>query len=49
MTRPGLMEAMSRHLFDAKQNPNRIVVLAGLGGSGKTQLVSKFARRHSDR
>jgi DNA transposition AAA+ family ATPase len=34
--------------FGAKEPGQRIVVISGLGGSGKTQLALKFARMHDD-
>ena len=38
------MNAIIRTLIDDKSPSQRIVILAGLGGSGKTQLTVKFAR-----
>jgi len=38
------MEAMIRGLIEADASTQRIMVISGLGGSGKTQLSLKFAR-----
>ncbi|PVF95076.1 hypothetical protein CPB86DRAFT_875976 [Serendipita vermifera] len=47
--RPSLMESMTNALFDQPPNTQRIMVVSGMGGSGKTQMVSRFLRAHSER
>lgn len=43
------MEAIVKGLFEGDDFSQRIMVLSGLGGSGKTQLALKFARDFEDR
>lgn len=43
------MEAMERGLLEDEGSTQRIMLLSGLGGSGKTQLALKFARDHEAR
>lgn len=43
------MEAMIRGLIEADASTQRIMVISGLGGSGKTQLSLKFARDFGER
>ncbi|KIM29797.1 hypothetical protein M408DRAFT_67375, partial [Serendipita vermifera MAFF 305830] len=38
------MNALIKHLVDSKTPQQHIVIVAGMGGSGKTQLALKFAR-----
>jgi signal recognition particle GTPase len=45
--RQGLMDSMSDALFGLEEGTQRIMVLSGMGGSGKTQIVAKFARVYS--
>jgi len=45
--RQGLMDSMSHALFRLEDGTRRIMVLSGMGGSGKTQIVAKFARVYS--
>jgi hypothetical protein len=40
---------MASALFDQESNIQRIIVLSGMGGSGKTQIVSRFLRLYSER
>ncbi|CAG8700937.1 16591_t:CDS:2, partial [Acaulospora colombiana] len=46
--RQSLMESMTNALFDQQPNIQRIMVISGMGGSGKTQLVLRFLRAHSE-
>jgi signal recognition particle GTPase len=43
------MDALIKTLVDDTTLEQHIMVLAGLGGSGKTQLTLKFARDFEDR
>jgi len=43
------MEAMERALLKDEESTQRIMLLSGLGGAGKTQLALKFARDHETR
>jgi hypothetical protein len=47
--RTELMNAMTQCLLGFLKDSPNIMVLSGMGGSGKTQLVSKFARLHKQR
>jgi hypothetical protein len=47
--RQELMDSMSHALFGLEDGTQRIMVLSGMGGSGKTQIVAKFARVYSFR
>lgn len=42
------MNAVAKALLKNKEAPQRIMVIVGLGGSGKTQLALKFARTYAD-
>jgi hypothetical protein len=43
------MDVLIKNLVEDKSPEQHIVVIAGLGGSGKTQLTLKFARDFEDR
>lgn len=43
------MEAIVKGLIEGDGSTQRIMVVSGLGGSGKTQLSLKFARDFRDR
>lgn len=43
------MDAMVKILIDGSRYKRQIMVISGLGGSGKTQLALKFARDFRDR
>jgi len=43
------MDALIKTLVEDKTSEQHIMVLAGLGGSGKTQLTLKFARDFEER
>lgn len=43
------MKALIKNLVENKSSEQHIVVLAGMGGSGKTQLALKFARDFEER
>jgi hypothetical protein len=47
--RPNLMGAMYNGLFGQDPNIQRIMVLSGMGGIGKTQMVSRFFEEHEER
>ncbi|KAG8789506.1 hypothetical protein FRC15_008363 [Serendipita sp. 397] len=48
VSRPGAMERLVESLLLGAGDAQRIAVVSGIGGSGKTQLVAKFARDHAD-
>ena len=43
------MNAIIKGLTEGNEFTQRIMVISGLGGSGKTQLALKFARDFQDR
>ena len=43
VARPAVLAAISKHFLD--QASNKVVVLLGMGGSGKTQLALEFCRQ----
>jgi hypothetical protein len=47
--RAGLMESMYSALFGRDPNAQNIMVLSGMGGIGKTQMVSRFFEEHAER
>jgi hypothetical protein len=51
VARDAEMQELERHLLDTQRAASRrnVVVVHGLGGIGKTQLVVEFARRHKCR
>jgi hypothetical protein len=51
VARDAEMQELERHLLDTQRAASRrnVVVVHGLGGIGKTQLVVEFARRHKSR
>lgn len=42
------MDALVTDLVENKRPEQHVMVLAGMGGSGKTQLTLKFARDFED-
>lgn len=42
-------EAMEHHLVSSTETGRKILVLSGMGGSGKTQMVSYFVQQHHAR
>lgn len=47
--RQGPMDVLIKNLVENKSSEQHVMVLAGMGGSGKTQLTLKFARDFEDR
>jgi Mrp family chromosome partitioning ATPase len=43
------MDALVKGLIEGDGSPQRIMVISGVGGCGKTQLALKFARDFQDR
>jgi hypothetical protein len=43
------MEALVKGLLDTNEFTQRITILSGMGGSGKSQLALKFARDNEER
>ena len=48
VTRKNVMEAMDTAFFGLEETSMRVMVVIGMGGSGKTQSVAKFMRVHKD-
>ncbi|CAG7851691.1 SubName: Full=Uncharacterized protein {ECO:0000313/EMBL:CCA68726.1} [Serendipita indica DSM 11827] len=46
--RPAVMQAMVATLLDSNDLGQRVMIISGLGGSGKTQCVLKFCREYED-
>jgi len=45
--RPGVISKMDQIFSNRHLSSSRIMILSGMGGSGKTQVMAKFARLHA--
>ncbi|PVF96984.1 hypothetical protein CPB86DRAFT_786474 [Serendipita vermifera] len=47
--RSGILNSMYNALFRQDPKSRRVMVVSGMGGCGKTQITSRFIRKHADR